>query len=165
MLPACHRVTITGCATRPAERTEYTKLQPLESGWSRIYVSAGRYAGVKLWSVHQVGPVFVDDQHVGNTAKDEHFVVDLRLGSYEEYCEPEQPDRNRVEKRQFRFNAGETYYLSCEMSNKGVGIGFGMVGAIFSKYLTKSYLAEKTMSDPDSKLVAYKRLQPTPLNK
>ena len=150
---------MTGCAARPAMRTEYVGLLPLESGWSRIYVSAGTMSGVKLWSVHQVGPVFINNQLVGATAKDEHFAVDLLPGTYEAYCTPEQPYKTFIEKRQFTFMVGETRYFACDMDSKGVGMMFGLVGALASEYLTKAYLEEKPMDNPKSKLVSYKKLQ------
>jgi len=150
---------MTGCASRPATRAEYVGLPPLANGWSRMYVSAGIMSGVKLWSVHQVGPVFINNQHVGATAKDEHFAVDLLPGTYEAYCTPEQPYRNFIDKRQLTFKAGETRYFACDMAPKGVGMYFGLIGALASEYLTNTYLEERPMDNPNSKLVSYKKLQ------
>ena len=149
-------LSMIGCADRLAQRAEYTGLPPLESGWSRMYVSAGRMAGVKLWSVHQVGPVFIDDQEVGSTAKDEHFVVDVLPGTYEAYCTPEQPDKNLVEKRRFTFKDGETRYFSCNMYHYPEG--FGLSGYSTSAYITRTYLEERPMV-ANSKLVSYTRLK------
>lgn len=151
-------LTLSGCASRPATRAEYSGMPPLESGWSRVFLSAGTQSGVKLWSVHQVGPVFINDQRVGTNAKDEHLVVDLRPGTYEAYCTPEEPEKNFAEKRQFTFAANETRYLACDMEPKGAGMYFGLIGALASEYLTKSYLQDRPL-DPISKLVSYRKLQ------
>lgn len=151
-------ILVGGCASRPAARTEYSGMPPLESGWSRVYLSAGRQSGVKLWSVHQVGPVFIDNQRIGTNAKDEHFVVDLRPGTYEAYCTPAEPEKNFTEKRQFTFAANETRYLACDMESEGAGMYFGLIGALASEYLTKSYLQDRPL-DPTSKLVSYKKHQ------
>ena len=154
-------LVLSGCASRPAIRAEYVGLPPLESGWSRMYLSAGKFAGVidvKLWSVHQVGPVFVNNQRVGNTAKDEHLVVDVLPETYEVYCTPEDPYKNFIEKRQFTFSAGETRYFACDMEQKGAGLNFGLIGVLASEYLTKTYLQERPM-DANSKLVSYEKLQ------
>lgn len=150
-------LTLSGCASRPATRAEYSGLPPLESGWSRVYLSAGIQSGVKLWSVHQVGPVFINDQRVGSNAKDEHMVVDLRPGTYEAYCMPEEPEKNFTEKRQYSFVAGETRYLACDMEPKGAGMYFGLIGALASEHITKSYLQDRPI-DANSKLVSYKKL-------
>jgi len=154
-------VLVTGCASRPAMRAEYVDLPPLESGWSRMYVSAGigSMSGVKLWSVHQVGPVFINNQRVGATAKDEHLAVDLLPGTYEAYCTPEQPGKNFMEKRQFTFKAGEIRYFACDMDSKGAGMSLGLIGYLFSEYVTKTYLEERPMDNPNSKLVSYEKLQ------
>lgn len=149
-----------GCAARPEQRPLYKEgLPPLEEGWSRVYISAGSMSGVKLWSVHQVGPVYINDQQVGSTAKNEHFVVDLMPGTYEAHCTPEEPYKNYVEKREFTFEAGEVRYLSCDQASKGVGMAFGLIGALLSEYVTKSYLKEKDSIDSSSKLVSYRKLE------
>ena len=154
---AAMALTLSGCASRPATRAEYSGLPQLESGWSRVYLSAGTQSGVKLWSVHQVGPVFFNDQRVGTNAKDEHLVVDLRPGTYEAYCTPEEPEKNFSEKRQFTFVANETRYLACDMEPKGAGMYFGLIGALASEHLTKSYLQDRPIG-PNSRLVSYKKL-------
>ena len=163
-------VLITGCVSAPPERAEYAGLSQRESGWSRIYVSAGKMEGVgaELRSVQQVGPVFIDNRRVGSTAKGEHFIVDLMPGTYEVYCMPEQPEKNFVEKSQFTFKAGEIRYFACDMKSMNVtsstvGSMFGALGAAIaysaSEYVSKTYLAERPMDDPKSKLVSYKKLQ------
>ena len=150
-------VALSGCVTRPVARAEYSGVPPLESGWSRVYLSAGKMNGIKLWSVEQVGPVYINGQLVGNSAKDEHLIVDVLPGTYEAYCSPEAPDKNFTEKRQFTFKAGETRYLACNMASKGAGMYFGLIGALASTYLTKTYLSDEPM-DSKSRLVAYKKL-------
>lgn len=152
-------LALSGCASRPASRAEYSGMPPLEDNWSRVYLSAGStQLGVKLWSVHQVGPVFINNQRVGTNAKDEHSVVDLRPGTYEAYCMPEEAEKNFTEKRQFTFVANETRYLACDLEPKGAGMYFGLIGALASEYLTKTYLQDRPL-DPGSKLVSYKKLQ------
>lgn len=151
-------LVLTGCATRPEVRPEYVGLPLLESGWSRVYLSAGTMSGIKLWSVHQVGPVFINNQNVGTNGKDEHLVVDVLPGTYEAYCAPLKPDRNFSEKHQFTFSPGETRYLACGMGPKGVGMYFGLIGALASEHLTKTYLKDKPL-DAASKLVSYRKFQ------
>lgn len=115
-------------------------------------------SGIKLWSVHQVGPVYINNQRVGSTAKDEHSIVDVLPGTHEAYCAPEEPEKNLAEKRQLTFGAGETHYLACDMEPKGAGMYFGLIGALASDYLTKTVLNEKPL-DANSRLVAYTKLQ------
>ena len=151
-------LVLNGCAARPEIRPEYVGLPKLENGWSRIYFSAGTMSGIKLWSVHQVGPVFINNQNVGMNGKDEHLVVDVLPGTYEAYCAPLEQEKNFNEKRQFTFISGETRYLACDMAPKGAGMYFGLIGALASEHLTKTYLNEKPL-DPASKLVSYKKFQ------
>jgi uncharacterized protein DUF2846 len=149
----------SGCASRPVTRAEYSGLPPLDTGWSRLYFSAGKMSGVKLWSVHQVGPIYINNKRVGSDAKDEHFVVDVLPGTYEAYCTPEEPEKNFAEKQQFTFGAGETHYLVCDMEPKGAGMYFGLIGALASEYTTKTYLHEKQQMDANSRLVAYNQFK------
>jgi hypothetical protein len=150
---------LVGCAARPPARAEYPGIiAPLQEGWGRVYVSAGKMDGMtKLSSVYQVGPVYLNGQQVGSTAKGEHFIIDLLPGTYEASCSPEEPDKNFTEQRPFRLAAGQTKYLACEMVPKGPGMYFGLVGALASTYLTKTYLTE-TPLEAGSRLVAYTRL-------
>jgi hypothetical protein len=151
-------IVLAGCAARPTVREAYSgSLSPLQSGWSRVYVSAGKSSGIKMWSVHQVGPVEFNGQLVGHTSKDEHFVLDVLPGTYEASCSPQEPDKNFTEKRQFTFAAGETKYLACDMAPKGAGMYFGLIGALASTYLTKTYLTDAPL-EVTSKLVGYTRL-------
>ncbi|WP_083868216.1 DUF2846 domain-containing protein [Dyella ginsengisoli] len=149
-------VAMSGCASQPPVRARISTLPPLDGGLSRVYVSAGVMKGVKLRSVHQVGPVFIDGYDIGSTQKDEYFVVDLPPGNYEAYCQPEQPYKNFSEKRQISLTAGETLYLACDMMTKGAGWNFGVVGQLMSKYLTKSFLVDRPL-DPNSRLVSFSK--------
>jgi hypothetical protein len=151
-------LALSGCAAAPVRRAPYSDLPALENGWSRLYISAGTSFGVKLWSVHQVGPVYINNQRVGSTAKDEHFVVDVRPGTYEMSCTPEEPYKNFTEKRQLQFGAAETHYLVCDMEQKGAGMYFGAVGVLASEYVTKTVLKESPL-ESGSKLVAYSKIQ------
>lgn len=150
-------VLLSACASRPPARSELTQLPALGATNSRIYISAGTTSGVKLWSVAQVGPVSINGKPVGQTAKDEHFVVDLAAGTYELSCEPLEPEKNLAEKRSISFALGETKYLACSMAPHGVGSMFGLIGALASTYLTKSFLEEHKFDVQSSKLVGYVR--------
>ena len=152
-------VLLSACASRPPARSELTQLPPLGATNSRIYISAGTTSGVKLWSVKQVGPVYINGKPVGQTAKDEHFVVDLASGTYELSCEPLEPEKNLVEKRSMSFAPGETKYLACSMVPEGAGGMFGLIGALVSTYLSKSFLEEHKLDAQSSKLVGYSRFQ------
>lgn len=149
---------LAACAARPPARPEVATLPPLDASLSRIFVSAGMSSGVKLWSVKQVGPVYFNGRQVGVTAKDEHFVVDVKPGTYEVSCQPLEPEKNFVEKRSMTFFAGQTTYLACDMAPQGAGAMFGLIGALASQYLTKSYLEERKLEPKSSKLVGYARV-------
>ena len=149
---------LAGCAARPPERDAIASLPTLDSGLSRVYVTAGEAPyGVRLWSVHQVGPVSFNGNQVGTTAKGEHFVVDLPPGEYEVACSPSEPEKNYTEKSQMTFTAGATHYLACDLTNKGAGGYFGAIGALASEYVTKTFLVERPLY-PDSKLVTYTKV-------
>jgi hypothetical protein len=150
---------LSGCMTSPPVRSEYVGLPALDSGWSRIYVTAGKLGGGRLWSVNQVGPVFINNENVGSTAKDEYIAVDLLPGTYDAYCTPEQPDKNFIEKTQLSFKAGDLRYFVCDMDLKGAGNYFGAIGVLASDYLTKTYLVERPFDNQESKLVAYKKIK------
>ena len=148
-----------GCAPRPAMRSEYTDLPQLEDGWSRIHVTAGKMSFARLWSTGQVGPFFINDQQVGSTAKDEHFIVDLLPGTYEVHCTTQEPQKKlHMEKREITFRAGEKRYFACDMATTAGG-NFGLIGALASKYTARIYLDERPFDNPNSKLVSYKKLQ------
>lgn len=115
-------------------------------------------SGVKLWSVKQVGPVYFNGQQIGTTARDEHFVVDVKPGTYDVSCSPQEPEKNFVEKKSITFSAGETKHLVCDMATRGAGMYFGLIGAMVSEYLTKTYLEERMIDTQTSKLVGYSKL-------
>lgn len=148
---------ISACAPQPAVRSEYTALPGLQKGMSRIFVSAGKTSGVRLWSVHQVGPVYINNRQVGSTAKDEYIAVDLRPGTYEVYCSPEKPEKNKIIKTSITITAGQKLNLVCDMEQEGAGGMFGLLGAIAAEYLTRTVLVEREMDNPQSRLVSYKR--------
>jgi hypothetical protein len=154
-------IFLTACAAAPERRPDYASLPPLDSGLSRAYITAGTMSGIKLWSVHQVGPVYINSQLVGNTAKNEYFAVDLLPGTYEASCSPEQPDKNFTEKLSLKFEAGQTRYLACDMAQKGAGMYFGLIGALASTYLTETHLNDQPV-DPKIRLVSYKKLDSVP---
>jgi len=152
---------ILGCAATPQSRPKLETLSKLKKGLSRIYISAGELGGNKLWSVNQVGPVFINEKETGSTAKDEHFVVDLDPGTYQFYCSQENPDKKLyMEKREFKLKAGEIRYFACDIKyERNIGSMFGLVGAMATKYLGRSYLQEKNGIDPNSKLVDYSKFK------
>lgn len=147
---------LVGCASRPVPRPAYTDLPQLEDGWSRIKITSGKFSWARLWTTEQLGPVFINDQPVWEAAKDEYIVIDLLPGSYELSWTPRASDKVYTEKRKFIFNAGETRHFACDQAEKGAGMYFGLIGALASEYLTKTYLEERPMDNPNSTLVAYK---------
>jgi len=147
--------SLLGCAPRPAVRAEFTALPSLEKGFGRMYISAGTMSGVDLWSDHQVGPVFINQKNVGSTAKDEHIAVDLLAGTYEVYCTQNKPEKNLIEKRKITIQDRKSSYYACQMEMHGAGGFFGALGALASEYITKSYIDEGTLENPNSRLVSY----------
>jgi hypothetical protein len=154
---------LNGCVSSPTPRNELVNLPQLDALMSRVYVTAGTgTAGIKLWSIHQVGPVFFNDLHIGDTAKNEYIVVDLQPGTYETSCAPSDPEKNFPEKRNFIFLSGHTYYLACDMENNA-GMAFGLAGYLVSNYVSKTFLDEKSGPDPEDKVVSYKSLDLRPI--
>ncbi|MBC8473148.1 MAG: hypothetical protein H8D56_27125 [Planctomycetes bacterium] len=150
-------ILLTGCASRPVPRPMYTNdVPPLENGWSRLKITSGKMSWARLWAVGQVGPVFVNDQQVWSSAKDEYIIIDLLPGTYELSWTPGNPDKNYTEKRAVTFKAGEVRHFACDKSQKGPGMNFGLIGALASEYLTKTYLEERPMDNPNSTFVDYK---------
>ncbi|MFC1751193.1 DUF2846 domain-containing protein [Pseudomonadota bacterium] len=152
-------ILISGCAAKPDIRQEFSNLPTLESGWSRIHVSAGKMNGVRLWSIHQVGPVYINSKAVGSTAKNEHIAVDLMPGEYEIYCTSHEPVKNYPEKLTIKVTSNQNYNFVCDMTNKGIGGSLGLVGVMASEYITKSYLDERPLDNPDSKIVSYMKMK------
>lgn len=148
---------LVGCASRPTPRPMYSDTVPtLENGWSRLKITSGKFSWARLWAVGQVGPVFINGQQIWSSAKDEYIIIDLLPGTYELSWTPGNPDKNYTEKRLVQFRAGEIRHFACDMDQKGAGMHFGAIGALASEYLTKSYLEERPMDNPNSTLVAYK---------
>jgi hypothetical protein len=160
LIVAIALTSLTAClAARPPARVEISDLPALEDCWSRVFIDAGVTNGVKLWSVHQVGPVYFNGEEVGTTARDEHFAVDVKPGDYEVSCQPHEPAKNFVEKRSVSLGARETKYFICNMaSGSGIWAGLGLIGALAAEYHTKSYLEERPIETKNSKLVGYQRL-------
>lgn len=154
-------VILVGCASRPAPRPMYIADVPLlERGMSRLKITSGKWMWTRLWAVGQVGPVFINDRQIWSSAIDEYIIVDLLPGIYEISWTPGDPDAYKVftEKRKVTLEAGEIRHFACDMAQKGAGMHFGLIGALASEYLTKTYLEERPMDNPDSILVAYKVL-------
>jgi hypothetical protein len=147
---------LTGCASKPMPRLAYTDIPPLKSGWSRVKITSGKHGWARLWTTEQLGPVFINDQPVWDAAKDEYIVIDLLPGSYKLSWTPRASEKIYTEKRQFTFRAGETRHFACDVAPKGAGSYFGLIGALASDYLYKTYLEERPMDNPNSNPVAYK---------
>jgi len=128
---------------------------PLESGWSRLKITSGKWVLARLSAVGQVGPVFINDQQIWSSAKDEYIIVDLLPETYELSWTPGNPDKNFTEKRKVTFKAGEIRHFACDMAWRGAGAYFGAIGIYASEYVTKTYLEERPMDNPNSTLVAY----------
>lgn len=148
---------LTSCAASPPVRNELTTLPSLSKGSGRILIDAGKMNGIKLWSVHQVGPVFLNEKDIGSTAKNEYIAVDVNPGTYEAHCTQAEPVKNFIKKTNITIKAGQTKSFACDMSTYGSGGAFGILGALASDYLTQSFLIEREISE-DSKLVSHKRL-------
>ena len=151
-------LTLVGCASAPTPRPIYASaVPPLESGSSRLKITSGKWNWTRLWAVGQVGPVFINDQQIWLAAKDEYIIVDLSPGIYELSWTPGEAYKNFTEKRKVVFQAGEIRHFACDMTEKGAGMYFGLIGVLVSEYLTKTYLEEREMDNPDSTLVAYEK--------
>lgn len=148
---------LVGCASRPAPRPMYSgNVPPLESGMSRLKITSGKLSWVRLKGAALNGPVFINDRQVWTSEIDEYIIVDLLPGVYELSWTPGEPDKIYTEKRKITFQGGETRHFACDLAQKGAGVYFGLVGALASEYLYKSYLEERPMDNPNSTLVAYK---------
>ncbi len=157
---------MAGCASAPVPRPVLTDIPPLENGLSRVKITSGKLSWARLWTTEQLGPVFVNGQSVWDAAKDEYAIIDLSPGTYDLSWTPRASDKIYTEKRPFTFRAGETRHFACDMDTKGAGMYFGLVGALASDYLYKTYLEERPMDNPDSIPVTYRRfnnsLSPSP---
>lgn len=157
---------VAGCASAPVPRPALTDIPALESGLSRVKITSGKLSWARLWTTEQLGPVFVNGQSVWDAAKDEYAIIDLSPGTYDLSWTPRASDKIYTEKRPFTFRAGETRHFACDMDTKGAGMYFGLVGALASDYLYKTYLEERPMDNPDSIPVTYRRfnnsLSPSP---
>ena len=155
---------ILGCAGTPAPRPALEGgITPLKEGYSRLVVTAGELKGNKLRTLLHVGPVIINGQSVGTTAKDEHFIVDVIPGSYEIQCTTVEIDKKvDLEKVKMDFNANEIRYFACDMARVGSGPKIGLIGALASAlasdYLYKIYFSEQDSIDSKNKLVSYLKL-------
>lgn len=145
---------LTGCVADPPKASEYINIPPLENGLGRIYISGGVKSGVKLWSVHQVGPVFINEQRVGAVGKNEYIAVDLFPGIYEAHWVAYEPEKLYIQKTAITIKAGETKYFTCDLENRA-GMAFGVIGVAVSDYLQNALLTEQSSLDSDGKLVSY----------
>lgn len=153
-------ILMVGCASIP-KRAEYKPLPPLENGSSRVYFSTGCWQifggeDCRGVSLPFNTPILINNRTVGIASENEFIIIDFLPGTYEGYCIPAQRDKNFTEKRQLMLKAGETRYYSCNMAQKGAGMFFGLIGALVSDYLTKTFLDEQKVI-PSGVLVSYKK--------
>jgi hypothetical protein len=108
---------IYGCASTPqTTRLPQAEPPPLEDGWGRVYVTAGKSGIVQLWSKHQVGPFLINEREVGSTAKGEYIMVDLRPGTYVATCTQHEPFNTTNLPIELQINEGEQRYFACDMA-------------------------------------------------
>lgn len=138
-------------------------LPALESGWNRLFISAGTASG----------PVVIDGQDVGHATSDEYFVVDLLPGTYAVTCTPDHLNGNFTEKRDLTFKVGETRAFACDRAPYGGGwaavVPFGAIGGAVvaaastsstsPKYSFKTHLVERPSIVRLRKVVAYSKLK------
>ena len=134
----------------------------LAEGWSRLFISAGTAHGL----------VTINDQDVGHATSDRYLVVDLRPGTYEVACTPENPKDYFIEKRNLIFAAGEII-LACDRAPYGAGWGavlpFGAIGGAVAgaasasepnkSYTLKSHIVPRPTKSKFNKVVSYMKLE------
>jgi Protein of unknown function (DUF2846) len=162
---------LVGCAAKPPARSTYSEGTPtLEKGWSRLYFFSGNHVGVgskpALSTVNQVGPIYINNEQVGLVAENEYVIVDIRPGTYEISCSPQEPDKNFVVKTSISINQGIQRAYACDMDNfsegqaakQSVAMAFGLIGALVYEasidYRSKTYLVESALPN-NSRLVSY----------
>lgn len=171
-------VMLASCAARPPARDSIAALPSLESGWARLYFSAGVIdmpyrPNVDARFNHQLGPVFVDEVNVGSPANGEYIVVDVKAGSHTLRWQPhEQAEKLESVVEQINLSSGQTKYFACDTKVFNVagysglsasGLAFGAIGGAVSQIGDKpaieksarGVLVEKNQIDSSSKLVGY----------
>lgn len=169
---------LASCAARPPAREAIAVLPSLESGWARLYFSAGVIdmpyrPNVDARFNHQLGPVFVDEVNVGSPANGEYIVVDVKAGSHALRWQPhEQAEKLDSVIEKIDLSSGQTKYFACDTKVFNVagysglsasGIAFGAIGGAVSQMGDKpaveksarGVLVEKNQIDSSSRLVGY----------
>lgn len=169
---------LASCAARPPAREPIAALPSLESGWARLYFSAGVIdmpyrPNVGARFNHQLGPVFVDEINVGSPANGEYIVVDVNAGSHTLRWQPhEQAEKLDSVVEKINLSSGQTKYFACDTKVFNVagysgfsasGLAFGAIGGAVSQMGEKpaveksarAVLIEKNQIDPSSRLVGY----------
>lgn len=153
---------LVGCAAQPTPRSQLaTPLPTLDKAYARLSFTAGKYKtswNHDLKIKEHVGPVFINNQMVGMTAYREYFIVDVQPGTYEAYCTPEEPLKNKNEKRQITANAGDQIFFQCDVVPNPIALSMGLIGLALVEYASSTVLVEAPLPS-DSKLVAYTKLQ------
>lgn len=154
--------TLVGCAAQPTPRNQLaTPLPTLDKGYARLSFTAGKYKtswNHDLKIKEHVGPVFLNNQMVGMTAYREYFIVDVQPGTYEAYCTPEEPLKNKNEKRQITANSGDQIFFQCDVVPNPIALSMGLLSLALVEYASSTVLIEAPLP-ADSKLVAYTKLQ------
>ena len=150
---------ISSCVSAPKARTTLEMdLPELNPAYTRIYIRSGNFKKRKLKIKTQVGPVLLNKEVIGTTAKKEYFVVDVKPGEYSLECTPSTSKKNYVNDLDVTFVAGETRYFSCNMKTKGFGFWLGPFGILLSRYLTQTFPIEETEAQLNGNLVSYSQL-------
>ena len=146
---------LTGCASAPEKRPEYTALPALENGYGRIYVGGGKLynwanVGFPLWSVDHLGPLFINEKRVWTTGRNEHIAIDLLPGVYEVYWKssPCETKYCLIQKSAIRVAEGETRYFTSDQMH--------VTDVDYRSAVTQRPL------DGDSKLVSYLKFNQPP---
>jgi hypothetical protein len=140
-------VLLVGCAAAPQKSLKVIDLPPLDSSYSRVYITSGM-SQARIRSAYLAGPVFFNGKKIGTTANYEYFVVDIKPGEYKITCEPSKTYKNLAEEKLITFIANEPTYLACDQYPMGArafgSASFGLLGLMAeaaSTYESKTYLS------------------------
>jgi len=149
-------LSLISCASKPLARSSIDGAPAGNANLARLYIHAGKSSmGVRNWSDNQVGPVYINDIKVTSTAKDEHFIVDIKPGVYQLHCDTNKPGIKRLlKKNSYSFAAGEEHSLSCMVQAKAAAY-FGLIGIAVAKHAEQSSVVEQSFDIEQSRLIGY----------
>ena len=152
-------LVVSSCATMPAPREKLQTAVPvLDDTHTRLYIKSGKSGLATLKFETQVGPVLLDNEEIGRTAKNEYFIVDVLPGEKTLQCtQIKPPYKNLVEEVEFNLVAGQTKYIECDMKSTSA-TWFGAIGVILAEYISKSFPKEVDESEFTGNLVSYSKL-------